>query len=756
MSRTSWGNKLKVSLKLLGITSVILIPAFGFWCYWEVKKLKNSTENGWFRSPTRFYSAPLRFRANQKTNAQYLSTFLKQAGLTERGLGESLSAREFTFLPEQNCAAQLGLDLEPNTVTCFLILMTEDQEFVLEVSQTKILKIYKLENRIPIEQGYVETLPVMFAQMSGDQHVLRSHVTLSQIPRYCLDAVLAIEDDRFLNHGGVSIRGIARAAIANFKTGRFSQGGSTLTQQLVKNKFLTNEKTITRKIKEAWISVLLELVLTKEQILEIYLNYIYWGQSGTYTINGVQEASKHYFDKDVHRLSLAECSLLAGAIKGPGIYGPGQKRSRLRQEEVLERMLNLNLINKNEVAKALNEEVQISLKKTSKKVQAPYYVNAVKNEFLETTKVGEFEGLSIYTEMDFFTQREMEIAVDEHLKSKSKGFEGSVLIADNQTNSVVALTSGLSQSLNFNSAIYGKRQIGSLAKPFVYLTALEQGISPLEELPNTSFTYKYDGQSWTPGNYSKGNSDMVFPMYLALSKSVNIPTVRLMHRFGYKKVYANLLKFGLPEFTPVTPSLALGSFEASPLEVLGAYVNLAVESQDVYTSRPKFIKKVRDAKGEIIFKRKTELISPDPMPKEKRMLLEMLKNTLTLGTAKRSQSLGLKGIYGGKTGTTNDHSDGWFAAVSPERSFVTWVGKAPYLTDQGYKITGSSAALPIWMNVISRLENAGQVSDVDWFIDENELESVDFIKYGERDFEGDVKTPFRRTTLPKVLVPNQN
>ena len=753
MSRQSWVNKLKMSLKPICMGAAILVPIFAIWCFLEVKELKKSTESGWFRVPTKFYSSPLRFRVGQQLNAQSLSTFLKSAGMIERGLGESLSSEEFTFLPEQYCAAQLGLDLEPNTTTCFLVLTKGAEEFVMEVSQNKILKIYKLENKIPTEQKILTTSPIMFAQMSGDQHVLRTRVTLSQVPRYCIDGVLAIEDDRFLNHGGVSIRGITRAAIANFKTGKFSQGGSTLTQQLVKNKFLTNEKTITRKIKEAWISVLLELVLTKEQILEAYLNYIYWGQSGTYTINGIQEASKHYFDKDVHRLSLAECSLLAGAIKGPGIYGPGRKRSRSRQEEVLERMLALDLVNKEEVTKALNEEVSLSRKKTRKKVQAPYYVNAVKNELLQTTEIEDFEGLSIYTEMDFFTQREMEAAVDSHLKSRSKGFQGSVLIAENLTNSVVALTSGPSQTLNFNSAVYGKRQVGSLAKPFVYLTALENGISPLEELSNSPFTYRYEGQTWTPKNYSKGDPNAVYPMYMALAQSRNIPTVRLMDRFGYKKVYANLLKFGFPDFSPVTPGLALGSFEASPLEVLGAYVNLSVQSDEIYRGKPKFINYVTNLKGDIVFNRKTEALSSNPMPKEKRMLLEIIKNTLTLGTAKRSQTLGLRGVYAGKTGTTNDHSDGWFAAVSPERSFVTWVGKAPYLTKQGFKITGSSAALPIWMKVAAKLERAGQFSDEDWVYDDTLLEAVDFEKYGE---DMDVVPPLNKAALPKVLVPIKN
>jgi len=684
---------------------------------------------------------------------------LTKAGLTERGIGESLDMNEFTFLPESNCAAQLGLDLEQNTTTCFLILNESRQEFVVETSTDQILKIYELNGKQPQEKSFLETSPLLFAQMSGDKHVLRSHVTLSQIPRYCIDGVLAIEDDRFLKHGGVSFRGIARAALTNFKTGRFSQGGSTLTQQLVKNKFLTNKKTISRKIKEAWISVLLELVLTKEQILETYLNYIYWGQSGTYTINGIQEASKHYFDKDVRKLSLAECSLLAGAIKGPGIYGPGRKRSKSRQEEVLERMLNLNLISKDEVARAFNEEVSLSLKKTTKKVQAPYYVGAVKDVLNKSGEFENLEGLSIYTEMDFFTQKEMETAVDEHLRSRSTGFEGSVLVADNKRNSVAALTSGLSRSLNFNSAIYGKRQIGSLAKPFVYLTALENDVSPLEELSNKPFTYKYEGQSWTPKNYSKGDPTAMYPMYLAMSKSVNIPTVRLMSRFGYQKVYDNLVKFGFPEFSPITPSLALGSFEASPLEVLGAYVNLAVDSGDLYTSKPSFIREIRNSKNDLVFKREVKNAAVDgdsrrEMPTAKRMLLEMMKNTLTLGTAKRSLSLDLKGVYGGKTGTTNKHSDGWFAAVSPDRSFVTWVGKAPYLTDKGRKVTGASAALPIWMKVISRLEAAGQISDLDWPFDESRLYKLDpsDVEGGSESDDGG-EAPLQKEMLPKILLP---
>lgn len=722
MSRKSSKQRLKLFLTAF----LIITGAFIFWAGIEVIQLKKSTSEGWFDPPTKFYTAPLSFKKTQKITSASLSTYLKQAGFRERGPEQSLDRQEFTFLPESLCEERLGSQTLPDTQVCFLIINDKNEEIVIENSSKKILKISKIAGNRAIPFDSFLASPILFAQMSQNKHVLRTHVKISQIPRYCLDGILAIEDDRFLKHKGVSPRGILRAVITNLKKGRFSQGGSTLTQQLVKNKFLTNKKTLRRKAREAWLSILLELVLTKDQILESYLNYIYWGQSGPYTVHGIQEASQHYFGKNVNSLNLAECSLLAGTVKGPGIYGPHRDKSKPRQKEVLNRMLSLDLISEEEKLQALAFTPNITISSSKKHVQAPYYVNAVLNE-LKNLNI-EPGGKSIYTEMDYFAQREMEIAVDAHLKSRSKGFEGSALIANNRRNSVAALTSGLSRSLNFNSALYGKRQVGSIAKPFVYLTALEENshdLKPSTMISNKSYTYKYEGQSWTPRNYSSKNQPDSVPMYLALSKSKNIPTVRMMSKFGYKKVYKNLLKYGFKEFSPITPSLALGSFEASPLEVLGAYVNLSLDSTSTFKSTPKFVRKIEDSNGNIVHLRDTPEINPEPMTNSKRMLLEMMKNTLTLGTARRSQSLNLKGFYGGKTGTTNNHSDGWFASVSPDFAYVIWVGKAPYITDRGGKITGASAALPIWMGIVRRLEPISRYSEYDWPYDAEALEPME-------------------------------
>lgn len=721
MSRKSLkATRLKVFLIFL---SVFFLALLG-WVSSEVIKLKKSTNSSWFDPPTKIYTAPLEFKKMQKIKAQEISGLLSKAGLKERGADQPLGAKEFTFAPASICT-NFSNELHADTRICFLIHTNLKERILIELSYEKILKIKKLSPEGELDLNRFFAPPLLIAQVSKNKHILRTYKELSQIPRYCLDGVLAIEDDRFLTHKGISPRGILRAAITNVKTGRFSQGGSTLTQQLVKNKFLSAEKTLTRKLKEAWLSILLEVFLDKDEILETYLNYIYFGRSGPYSVHGIQEASQLYFGKDVERLGLAECSLLAGAIKGPGLFGPHRpKRSKERQLKVLGRMQELHLISEEEKNSALSKEVSITYSKSDKKIQAPYYLDAVYNA---AKKIGfkDLSGLSLYTEMDYFAQNALEQSLDNFLSGRSKGFLGSVLIGNNSLHSVAALASGTSGSLNFNSAIYGKRQIGSIAKPIVYLTALEQdglNLQPNSLISNERFTYRYEGQTWTPKNYSNKNQSAAYPMYLALAKSKNIPTVRMMSQFGYKKVYSNMLKYGFSDFSPITPSLALGSFEASPLEVLKVYINLSKLNENPKKELPHFIRKIKSIDHQTLYAREIDFNPAEEVSPARRSTLEMMKLTLKLGTAQKSQRLNLTGVYGGKTGTTNNHNDGWFANISPEYTSVVWIGKAPYLTDKGYKITGASAALPIWMSFAKKLESSARFTSQDWPIDFNALE----------------------------------
>lgn len=712
MSRKSFKATRVKGILFIFFTSLLF---FALWTNTEISKLKKSTQKGWFDPPTEFYTAPVEVRAGQTLDASKLSALLIKMGYEERGLNQSLAPNEFTFMPDSSCQKRFQMSLDGATRTCFDIFASDEQRFLIELSYVKITQIYSFEFSIPKVVKKAKFKPMLFSQSANKKPIKRSYVKLSHIPRYCIDAILATEDDRFLKHSGVSLRGVFRAAVANFRSGRFSQGGSTLTQQLVKNKYLSSAKTLSRKAKEAWLSLLLEIVLEKDQILESYVNYIYWGQSGPYSIHGIEEASKHYFNKSVEKLDLSECSLLAGAIKGPGVYGPHREKSKERQAHVLERMHTLELINTSEKAEALEKEVFVALSDSITPPKAPYYVDAV-FKLLEEKGIKKINGLKIYTHLDFFTQNTLEKTLDDYLKGREKGFYGSVLVGDTQTRGVKALASGTSRSRNFNSALEAKRQIGSLAKPFVYLTAFNEieSLKPTTDISNAPFVYEYEGQAWSPKNYSS-DATPYYPVYEALAKSKNRPTVKLMSEFGYKAVYNTLLNFGFSEFSPVTPSLALGSFEASPLQVLGAFLNFSNYKVKPLKNPPSLIKEVVDRfDGSVVFKEKRPVNTINENAPNQRVVIEILKNTLKIGTARRATKYGLEGNYAGKTGTTNDHKDGWFAAMTPESTFVTWVGKAPFLTDKGIKITGSTAALPIWLKFIKKLEKEGLFDQTDW------------------------------------------
>ena len=701
-------SSIATNIKVLLFFFILVVAFILFWGIMSSAKLKNSTKSGWFDPPTEIYSAPVKFHENQAMNPAGLSELFISMGFKERGVGESLGAREFTFMSYLSCEDKFGLSLKSNTRTCFHALLKPEKQFLIEVSYTKILKLHKLDKGVSKSLKTLELLPVLLTKLSNKKPVKRTYKKLSYIPRYCIDAVLAIEDDRFLNHRGVSVRGILRAAAANLRSGRISQGGSTLTQQLVKNKFLTAERTLIRKLKEAWLSVILEFVLTKDEILESYLNYIYWGQLGPYAIHGIEEASLHYFGKSAGKLNLSECSLLAGAVKGPGIYGPHRPKSKARQKKVLSRMVELELISKVQEKKALLKVVRLSMNKSFSPPKAPYYVDAL---FKELGEMKDLNGYKIFTYMDVFIQSSLEKSIDLYLKPNSKDFYGSLVVGNPKKNSIVALTSGKSLSQNFNSAVDANRQIGSLAKPFVYLTALKvnQVYTPLTEISNDVFVYEYEGQKWSPKNYSE-DSTPYYPMYLSLSKSKNRPTARLMSEFGHQKVYKTLMNFGFDEFSPVTPSLALGSFESSPLKVLGAYMALSRMSSE--GARPaSLVKRLQNFNNDVLYENPEFFSEPR---QEERMVLEMMKNTLTLGTARRTKALNLKGIYAGKTGTTSKHKDAWFVALSPEYTFVTWLGESDYTKRKKIKLTGATGALPIWMALIKQMEAQGFYSKKDW------------------------------------------
>ncbi len=431
--------------------------------------------------------------------------------------------------------------------------------------------------------------PVLIAQYLDGKPLMQRYRELGQIPTQCLNAVLAIEDPKFLEHSGVSVTGLARALLANLGGGKIKQGGSTITQQMVKNYFLTSEKTFKRKLKEIVMSVLLESHASKDEILETYLNIIYLGQNGPFQVRGFGAASEFYFSKPLEELELPDCALLAAILNSPGLFDPFSKPENAlkRRARVLEKMVEHQFISQEEMTKAqsapLPQDRKLAISET-----APYYIDAVNKE---AKKKGlEIEGTSIFTGLSLKEQKAAQDAVQAGLqeietknpkilanKQKNMILEGALLSANNLNGEITAIVGGRGYRLTqFNRAVDGHRQIGSIMKPFVYLAALNnpgtENWNPLSVVNDQKTTFKYGKQSWTPDNYGKKYYGEV-PLYFALKNSLNASTAVVGMSVGLPKVIQTARNLGVTSPLEEVPSALLGSFELFPLEVLESYAS---------------------------------------------------------------------------------------------------------------------------------------------------------------------------------------
>lgn len=583
---------------------------------------------------------------------------------------------------------------------------TEPVQIVAFDAQSNVVGTYAGANPHASENAVLD--PELFAQYYGDKPILRNVVDLGQIPPLCKDALLAIEDPQFLEHSGISFTSLLRAVVANLRHGRFAQGGSTITQQLVKNYFLTEEKTLSRKLTEIAMSFLVERRASKEDILETYLNLIYMGQNGPFEVRGFAAAAQHYFAKPIQTLETEQCALLAAILNSPGLYNPFTRpdAARKRRTRVLEKMRDSGHIS----AQAFAAADAAPLPKAPGRVltePAPYFVRAVRKE-LEKMGLDLSQGLRVYTTLDLRAQEaaqkavrsgleklESSVASLRKLKEKGKNLEALLIASDPSSGFITAIVGGRSYvATQYNRAVESRRQVGSIMKPFVYLAALE-GKNPngdpylaTTEIDDSTFALKYEGQSWTPKNYD-GKSRGMIPMWYGLVESLNSATARLGWSIGIKNVISVARKLGIESKLEPLPSLSLGAFELSPMEVLGAYTSLARLGTHVPLSS---IYRVEDLGGSELFAfRPTEekAVSPESAA----VLVSMLKAVVDHGTGRGARTMGLTGAIAGKTGTTNDKKDAWFAGFSPEMAAVVWVG---YDDNTPHGLTGGGGAVPIW------------------------------------------------------------
>lgn len=580
----------------------------------------------------------------------------------------------------------------------------KEQVIKMTIANNKIESIQSTEQS---EAGIIRLEPVSIGGIYPDSNEDRLVVSLDEVPQPLIDALIATEDRGFYEHKGVSIRGIARAVLNNFSGGSM-QGGSTITQQLIKNFYLNSDRTLKRKANEAIMAVLLELHYSKDEILQTYLNEIYLGQNGNRSINGFGLASQFYFNKPLNELRIDQQALLVGMAKGPSVYNPRRhpEAAKTRRDTVLNNMLTLGTLSQEDYDKALENSLGVVEKPVEGKSQFPDFLDIVKRELNDVYYSDDLknEGLIIISTLDPITQLAADKAVGKELgklrrnNSKTKDLQGALVSANPETGELVAVVGSGSEFTGFNRAVDAKRQVGSLLKPVIYMTALESGrynlASSVDDSPIT--VNLSDGTKWNPKNYD-GRDHGYVPLTTALAKSYNQSTVRLGMEFGVGTFAKQLQRLGVTEKIPNYPSVLLGSVNLSPMDMLGVYQVFATGG---FRTPIHSIRSVIDDRGRIL--QRTGLNTERSIPPETNYLINYaLQQVVKDGTAKRIQSLGSNLNLAGKTGTTNDFRDAWFAGYSGNYVSVVWVGRDD---NKPIGLSGSSGALPVWVDYMKRLK----------------------------------------------------
>jgi len=542
------------------------------------------------------------------------------------------------------------------------------------------------QNRERLADAYLE--PELVSELSGPKKVRREAATFEEIPPALIEGVIALEDIRFYSHWGIDPRGVARAIYNNFFTRGALQGGSTITQQLAKNLFLTPERSVKRKILEAILAVYLDLRKSKREILTLYLNQVYFGQDGPVSVAGVKAAAKYYFGKELAQLDFAECATLAGMIRSPYRYNPVSHREncRLRRDYVLRRLKDNGTLTFVEFLDAVSEPLDVRPAPAQNHGQSDYFIAEVIRRLVPA--YGEDAlfryGLKIYTTMDPLFQQ---IGV-EALKNGSH--QAAFVCLDPRSGEVLALVGGRDfKASQFNRATQGRRQPGSAFKPFVYGAALEFGFTPASFLSDEKRTFGTDeSQLWAPQNYNRVYLGTV-TVREAMAFSINAATVDLAKKIGPEKIILFARRMGIA--SPLKPdlALALGAYEVTPLELTGAYEPFA---NGGFRIEPRFVEGVLDSRGEAL-----EIEGPEKKsvldPALSYLLTSLLRSVVEEGTASNLKSLGWTGPAAGKTGTTNEGRDAWFIGFTPQYLAGVWVGD-----DEGQPaaVFGAKNAVPIW------------------------------------------------------------
>ncbi len=646
--------------------------------------------------PSRVYARALVLRPGQVLDADWLVEIVNGLRYTQRAT-EPAAPGEFAVVEE-------GLRLWPRAVPGGAdepLLVVFDEGTVKEIRGTE--RLYASQSLEP------ELITYLF----DESREKRRRILYEDLPEHLVQAVLAIEDRRFFSHPGLDPFAVVGAIVRNIRTeSELPHGASTITQQLCKNFFLTPERTLKRKVQEALLAFVLERRASKEEILELYLNEVYLGQAGSFSLNGVGQAASRYFRKDVGNLTVPESALLAGMIQLPNRYNPFRhpERAEARRNAVIRAMSDAGFIDVETMEQALAAPLMVESTSVDL-TDAPYFVDLVRHQLAQHYDPNDLttQNLSIYTTLDLhlqtLAQRALERGLDEVQeiieKRTTKKVQGSLIAIQPLSGKVVALVGGRSYGASqYNRVMEARRQPGSTFKPFVYLAAFEATfedpslppITPATVVEDAPAVFFYEDKEYIPQNYGDAYFGFI-TLRRALAKSLNVATVKVAEMVGYDRI-ARLWSEKLGSGAPIEPypAIALGSFEATPYELATAYNVLASGG---YKIEPVTVLRVADQGGRVLEQHYAPV--PERVIREESafLLTSMLQSVMNEGTAASARARGFTAEAAGKTGTTNDYRDAWFTGYTPDLLCVVWVG---FDDNTPVGLPGSRAALPIWVD----------------------------------------------------------
>ena len=674
--------------RLILLLAGLMVGIFTPWLVWLNYVVTDEFEGRKWDLPSRVYARPLSLYPGLQISAAAFETELRVAGYKSKVSASSPGTYSSSGGTYQVHRRSFRFDDGVQDALRFRVRLSNGSISALS-SDAGALDLVRLD-------------PAEIASIFPLHDEDRTLVAIEEVPELLLTGLQAVEDRNFKSHPGIHLRGIFRALVANIKAGKAVQGGSTLTQQLVKNYYLSNERTLTRKVNEAFMALLLELHYEKAEILEAYLNEVHLGQQGSHGIHGFSRASEFYFGESLDQLASGQIALLVGLVRGASWYNPRRnpERARARRDQVLDIFEQAGLISASASKSAKEKPLGVSQTVHTGRSRYPAFVDLVRRQLRSDYQEDDLknEGLRIFTTLAPYEQEAAENAVVSGMKALTDrglpaSLQSALVLVDVASGEVRAVVGDrLPGRDGFNRALNARRQIGSVIKPLVYLLALEHDAdyNLMTRIMDEPISLKQpDGSIWSPANYDK-ISHGELSLLEALIRSYNQATVRLGLNIGVHQLIARLEKLGIDAPIDAVPATLLGAVELTPIEVAQIYQSLAAGG---YTVRLRAVTAVQTSGGETLNRYPLRLM-PQPRRDAVAVLNYALTQVVEKGTARSLPGLlGSDAIIAGKTGTTNERRDSWFVGYTRDRLAVIWVGNDDN-TPAG--VTGGNAAMRLW------------------------------------------------------------